>query len=61
MAINSNDATNSPEAGWIGGIWPQPQTVACSFLCGPLDARLNGRDAAEAQTLAIGCTLKRTP
>ncbi len=44
--------------GKIDDNWQNPQAVTRRFLRDAIDALLNGRDPAEAQTHAIGCTIK---
>jgi peroxiredoxin len=44
--------------GKIDDNWQNPKAVTRRYLRDVLDALLNGRDPAEAQTHAIGCTIK---
>jgi peroxiredoxin len=44
--------------GKIDDNWQNPQAVTRRYLRDVLDALLSGRDPAEAQTHAIGCTIK---
>jgi peroxiredoxin len=44
--------------GKIDDNWQNPKAVTRRYLRDALDALLNGRDPAEAQTHAIGCTIK---
>jgi peroxiredoxin len=44
--------------GKIDDNWQSPKAVTRRFLQDAIDALLNGRDPAEAQTNAIGCTIK---
>lgn len=44
--------------GKIDDNWQNPQAVARRFLRDAIDALLSGRAPAEAQTHAIGCTIK---
>lgn len=44
--------------GKIDDNWQNPQAVTRRFLQDAIDALLNGRDPVEAQTHAIGCTIK---
>lgn len=64
------DATHTPQlfvfdrartlryTGKIDDNWQNPQAVTRRFLRDAIDALLNGRDPVEAQTHAIGCTIK---
>jgi len=44
--------------GKIDDNWRNPKAVTRRFLRDAIDALVNGRDPAEAQTHAIGCTIK---
>jgi peroxiredoxin len=44
--------------GKIDDNWQSPQAVTRRFLRDAIDALLSGRDPGEAQTHAIGCTIK---
>lgn len=44
--------------GKIDDNWQNPQAVTRRYLRDALDALLSGRDPAESQTHAIGCTIK---
>lgn len=44
--------------GKIDDNWQNPQAVTRWYLRDALDALLSGRDPAESQTYAIGCTIK---